>query len=347
MKSHYDFSPQPVANGSRFSRRGLIIGGGLAAAGLLGAHAVTRFLQQRVPVFIARNQRYDRELEKVVRDGLLAVGIGESRTRGKRVLLKPNMVEPTRDAPHVTTHPSLIIAASEVFRKWGAKVTVGEAPGHVRDTEMALYESQIGEALHMETIPFVDLNYEDAVWTPNAGRASKLKGFYFPQSVADADLVVSMPKMKTHHWIGVTASMKNLYGVIPGVHYGWPKNVLHHYGIPETVYDINATLPRTIAIVDGIDCMEGDGPIMGSPKQMGVIVIGAVPTAVDATVCRLMGIEPEGIAYLRLAARGLGPIDDVLIDQHGEDWQPLAAPFRILDVPHLKHLTEHRATQVT
>jgi uncharacterized protein (DUF362 family) len=87
--------------------------------------------------------------------------------------------------------------------------------------------------------------------------------------VVEADLIVSLPKMKTHHWVGVTASMKNLYGTIPGIKYGWPKNVLHHAGIPETVFDINASLPKSIAIIDGIDCMEGDGPIMGTLKQWG------------------------------------------------------------------------------
>ena len=57
--------------------------------------------------------------------------------------------------------------------------------------------------------------------------------------MVQADFVVSMPKLKTHHWVGMTASMKNFYGVLPGIKYGWPKNVLHHNGIPETVADIN------------------------------------------------------------------------------------------------------------
>ena len=93
-------------------------------------------------------------------------------------------------------------------------------------------------------LPFADLNYQEVAWTKNRGRRSKLEGFYFPQSVAEADLIVSLPKMKTHHWVGVTAAMKNLYGTIPGCKYGWPKNVLHYSGIPETVFDINASLPQ-------------------------------------------------------------------------------------------------------
>jgi uncharacterized protein (DUF362 family) len=287
---------------------------------------------------VARNQKYDASLVTTIREGLVAAGFDPSGVRGKRVLLKPNLVEPTKKSPHLTTHPAVVAAAAEVFLGWEANVTVGEGPGHVRDTEMALVEGGLQETLDNLQLPFADLNYEDVAWSPNRGRACRLDGFYFPRTVVQADLIVSMPKMKTHHWVGVTASLKNMYGVIPGIKYGWPKNVLHHQGIPQTVYDINASLPKTIAIVDGIDCMEGDGPILGTPKHLGVLVIGANPAAVDATVCRLMQVNPRRIEYLRLAADRLGPVDDGLIDQRGERWEPLASAFEILDVPHLRGL---------
>jgi uncharacterized protein (DUF362 family) len=263
------------------------------------------------------------------------------------VLLKPNLVEPTRDVPHMTTHPVVILAAAEVFRAWGASVAVGEGPGHVRDTDMALVESGVAAALDLSRLTFCDLNYDAIDWTANRGRASKLDGFFFPRAVLEADLVVSLPKMKTHHWVGVTAAMKNLYGTIPGIKYGWPKNVLHHNGIPETVFDINASLPRTIAIVDGIECMEGDGPIMGTMKPMGLVVVGTNPAAVDATVCRLMDVDPWAVPYLRLAADRLGPLDERLIEQRGEAWRSLAAPFAVLDKPHLKELVRHRGVLVS
>jgi uncharacterized protein (DUF362 family) len=165
-----------------------------------------------------------------------------------------------------------------------------------------------------------------------------LKGFWFPRQVIEADLVVSMPKMKTHHWVGYTGALKNLYGVIPGIKYGWPKNVLHYAGIPESIYDINASLPKTVAIVDGIVAMEGDGPIMGSAKPMGLLVIGTNPTAVDATLGRVMGFDPARVSYLKLAANRLGPVDEPCIEQRGETWQSVASPFRILDSPHLQEL---------
>jgi uncharacterized protein (DUF362 family) len=314
------------------------VGGSLVAAGLLGGSLVRDLWRGSAPVFIARNQRYDAALIRTIRDGLIATGLDPKTLVGKRVLLKPNLVEPTRESPHMTTDPAVVLAAAEVFRSWQAQVTVGEAPGHVRDTEWALVESGMQEALSLENLEFADLNYENVQWVENRGRCSCLPGFYFPQSVVTADVVVSLPKLKTHHWVGATVSLKNMYGTLPGLKYGWPKNVLHHAGIPETVCDINASLPKTIAIVDAIDCMEGDGPIMGSKKSMGLILVGTNPTAVDATACRVMQLDPSRISYLQLAARSLGPLDERRIEQRGEGWAPLASPFEILDEPHLRGL---------
>lgn len=331
--------PKTSSRPPLWRRRSLIVGGALVAAGFVaGRMLTTRLGRSRAPVFIARNQRYDSSLVRTIHDGLIATGIQPASFQGKRVLLKPNLVEPNRDIPHLTTHPVVIVSAAEVFRRWGADVQVGEAPGHVRDTELALVESGVQDALAAADLEFRDLNYEETGWKDNGGRASKLKGFHFPRSIVEADVVVSLPKLKTHHWVGATVAMKNLYGTLPGIKYGWPKNVLHHAGIPQTVYDINASLPKTIAIVDAIDCMEGDGPIMGSLKPMGLMLIGPAVASVDATACRIMGIVPERIRYMQLAADNLGPIDEAWIDQCGEAWRPLVNPFQILDRPHLRPL---------
>ncbi len=114
--------------------------------------------------------------------------------------------------------------------------------------------------------------------------------------------------------------------------------MLHHAGIPETVFDINASLPNTVAIIDGIVAMEGDGPIMGSAKSMGLLAISTNPTAADATVCRVMGFDPSKISYLQLAAGNLGPVAESHIEQKGEPWRPLVSPFQILEKPHLQEL---------
>src|SRR5947207_2471476 len=172
-----------------FSRRAWLIGGGVSAA-LVGAGLVHHWRGQRASVFIAKGQSYAGNLVHTIRDGLLACGLAPDTIRGKRVLLKPNMVEPTRDAPHMTTHPAMVLAAAEVFRGWGATVTVGEGPGHLRDTDLALAESGVGEALDSAKLPFADLNYQEVARTTNRGRSSRLDCFYFPQAVAEAGLIV-------------------------------------------------------------------------------------------------------------------------------------------------------------
>lgn len=140
-------------------------------------------------------------------------------------------------------------------------------------------------------------------------------------------MVVSLPKLKTHHWVGVTLAMKNLFGLMPGIAYGWPKNVLHQVGIAESILDINATVRPTLAIVDGIVGMEGDGPLMGSPVASGVLVMGTNLPAVDASAARLMGVDPSSVPYLLAASGRLGPIAKDHIRQRGEPIAELARAF--------------------
>ena len=256
---------------------------------------------------------------------------------GRRVVLKPNFVEfDPREA--INTHPALIAAAIEAFRRLGAReVIVAEGPGHRRDTGYILEASGLGAALAETGTRYVDLN-EDAVRrVPLPARYTGLDGLYLPATVLEADLLVSMPKLKTHHWAGVTLSMKNLFGIVPGSIYGWPKNVLHWKGIGYSILDINAALPvLRFNIVDGIVGMEGNGPLQGDPVPSGVLVLGRDPLAVDATSCRLMGIDPLRVGHFVEADRFLGNARLEAIEQVGEDPGPLRREYRVLE--HLRAL---------
>jgi uncharacterized protein (DUF362 family) len=129
------------------------------------------------------------------------------------------------------------------------------------------------------------------------------------------------------------SALKNLFGVMPGVVYGWPKNVLHYARIGPSILDIAAAVRPQLAIVDGIIGMEGDGPIMGTPRQSGVLVMGTNLPAVDATCARLMGINPWRIDYLAAASGRLGPIAERHIQQRGEPIAAMAQRFQLLDRP--------------
>jgi uncharacterized protein (DUF362 family) len=145
-----------------------------------------------------------------------------------------------------------------------------------------------------------------------------------------------MPKVKTHHWAGVTLSMKNMFGALPGAVYDWPKNVLHWQGISESILDVCATAPVHFVIADGVVAMEGNGPLHGTHRNLGKIVIADDPVAADAVCCRLMGLASERIGYLATAGRFLGNRSPDRIRQLAEGVDEPATPFEV--VPEFRHL---------
>ncbi len=256
---------------------------------------------------------------------------------GKRVVLKPNLVEYHRDKV-INTHPHVVAAVIELCRREGAaEVLVAEGPGHWRNVEHLVAASGLGDVLRHYKVPFVDLNHDEPVRRLNLGRLTGLEYLYLSRTIAAADVVISLPKLKTHHWAAATLSMKNLFGTLPGICYGWPKNELHWRGIDNSIVDIAATRTPDLAVVDGIVGMEGDGPLNGTPKAMGVLVMGCDLVAVDATCCRLMQLDPEKIGYLVMAGRKkLGLLAANQIRQAGETVEGRARPFET--VPHFKPL---------
>ncbi len=240
-------------------------------------------------VVIRRAASYEGDLEGLVWESLREF---QPPVRDKKVLIKPNFVEPDAHGV-INTHPAVIQAAREAFLRLGAKsVIIGEGPGHERDTEGIVEGLRLRNYVGPLEDVFVDLNTDDVSTVSTRTHASKLKSLSLPKKVLDADYVVSMPKMKTHHWVGVTLSLKNMFGIVPGNCYGWPKNVLHWAGISRSILDINSTVRPDFAIVDGIVAMEGNGPIQGARKESGLLVLGDDPVAVDATCARIMGLVP-------------------------------------------------------
>ncbi len=319
------------------NRRSLLSGAALAAtAGL----AVRQHWPSRVPrrrprlshVAILRCDRYDLT-PRAVEDGfrLLVPSV-----RGKRVLLKPNLVEYSPAAP-INTHPTLIASVIEaLYRRGASSVVVADGPGHVRDTDLLLSESGLRE--HLDTIgrsAFVDLNFDSVVRVAPTTGLTQLRELWLPKTALSADIVISMPKIKTHHWAGVTLSLKNLFGIVPGSVYGWPKNVLHWQGIDNSIVELAATVPIHFVIADGIEAMEGNGPLHGPMKRLGCLVFADDAVAADATCCRLMGIDPVRVRHLERASL-LGNLGTQRIEQRGENIVGMRQRFDLL--PQVTHL---------
>lgn len=300
------------------------IASGLAAAAGACSRRPERQWRRKEPVFVLRAPGYDAELTGPIRLAVQEAGIA---VRGKRVLLKPNLVEFSR-ATAINTHPVFVAAVREALLSLGAaEVRIGEGPGHRRDTWTLAEEAGYFDAIPGFENLFVDLNRDEVA---EAGSLGEWGTLWTPKSLLEADLIVSLPKLKTHHWAGVTLSMKNLFGTVPGSLYGWPKNVLHLYGIDRSIVRLAETYAsRTVAIVDGITGMEGNGPIQGRPRQAGVVVAGKNLAAVDATCCRLMGIDPARVPSLAMA-RHLGPLEEGWIEQRGERPEALRQDFALM-----------------
>ena len=304
----------------------------LAGAGLLAGYAGWEGFRSRrtaptgpSPVVVVKASSYSDDLAQRILRGVRECGLD---VRDQKVLLKPNLVEFDPNTC-INTDVSVVAAAYEVFKSLGAaEVIIGEGPGHRRDTYSLVETARYRDISKFDDL-FVDLNRDDV--SPVQKFVDRAE-MYFPNTALRADLVVSLAKMKTHHWAGATLSMKNLFGLVPGSVYGWPKNELHHIGIPESIVELNRIFRRSFAIVDGIVGMEGNGPIQGTPKPANVLVMGGDLPAVDATCCRIMGIDPAQVEYLRMASdASLGNVEESHIEQRGEPISEVRTNFALIE----------------
>ena len=315
------------------NRRDLLIGTAAVAAGASVSvpfftpryHEVRRPRRSRVAIL--RVETYSQTLGETLFAGLRCFSLD---VRGKNVVLKPNLVDYIAGNA-INTHPLLVAAAAECFRRLGAKqVVVAEGPGHQRDTQLVLSQSGYAQSLRDNRIRFIDLNRDELIRVDLRASYTRMKNLWLPKTALQADFLVSMPKVKAHHWSGVTLSMKNMFGVVPGSRYGWPKNILHWNGIQQSILDICATVPVHFVIADAIMAMEGNGPLNGTPRPLWSLVLADDPVAADATCARLMGLEPSRIIHIHEASKFLGNSSASLIDEAGESLRRPEVPFQLV-----------------
>ncbi len=334
---------------SRLSRREFIGRAAVATAALTGAAVIgTTIRRQATPdlwdaaafpppsearVAVVPRTTYDGDLTRTISDGFKAIG---AEFRGARVVLKPNCVE-FDEGSVINTDPRVVAATVEAVRRMGAvSVAVAEGPGHRRDTAYVVGASGLLDLLGDVGASFTDLNTAPASRVRLRSRYTPLGELWIPDMLTQADIIVSLPKMKTHHWAGVTLSLKNCFGCLPGRVYGWPKNALHWVGIDNAIVDVAGAVRPSYALVDGIVAMEGNGPIDGTAKPAGVLVFGNDLVATDTVSASMMGVDPQQITYLREAARFLGQGDLERITQVGEAPQAYATSFAL--APGTEHM---------
>lgn len=253
------------------------------------------------------------EIEKGIAEALRLIGgIEDCIKTGDRVLLKPNVVYSVEPNTGAITRVEVVRILADMIRDMGAKPFIAESAAHGTDTEKA-YASTGYQKLREEGYEVVDLKRTKAVEVEVPG------GDLFPtfktfEPVVEADVIVSLPVLKTHDQTEATLSLKNLKGLIHDQH----KRRMHELGIFRGVADLMHAFKPSFTLVDGTIGGEGLGPIYGLPVEMGLILAGKDLVAVDVVGSRIMEIDPTEVGTTVAAAeRGLGQMDESQIEVVG------------------------------
>ncbi|HUK38539.1 MAG TPA: DUF362 domain-containing protein [Methanomicrobiales archaeon] len=264
-------------------------------------------------VSIARCATYDPD---AVRQAVAAAleplgGMGKFVGKGDRVLVKPNLLASRSPDQAVTTHPAVAQTVVELVQQAGGVPVLGDSPGgrNVGSSYERLLArtgmAGVASATGCEIVSFDEASVE--VQAPDA---KSFKRFTVAKAVTDADRVIVLPKLKTHQLTYYTGAVKILYGYIPGL----TKAEYHLHTDAETfsdlLLDLHSALPPTLAVMDAVVGMEGQGPSNGSPRQVGLVLASGSCTALDLVACSIIGFDPRSVPTVRKAAdRGIGPVD--------------------------------------
>ncbi|HHT49441.1 MAG TPA: DUF362 domain-containing protein [Firmicutes bacterium] len=253
-------------------------------------------------VAMARCSSYSRKkVEGAVQNCLQALGgLEKFVCSGQKVLVKPNLLAAEPPERGVDTHPEVVRAVLKELLALGAKPIVGDSPG-VGSLSSVAQKAGIAEVCRELNVPLGVFNREITVKAPEG---KILKSFPLVEEISQVDVIINLPRIKTHGLTRLTGAVKNLFGCVAGLRKGEM-----HFRLQQAEYfqemliDLALTLKPALTVVDGVMAMEGGGPRNGNLRLMGLILAGANPFAVDATIARLIGLTPLEVPLLALAAR--------------------------------------------
>lgn len=255
-------------------------------------------------VALLKCTNYDVDIiEGKLREGFELLG-GTSFLRNlipenSRVLLKPNMLSAVEKGSPVTTHHGMFEAVIRIIREYSKNIVFGDSPGS-EDGRRVAKVTGLMEVAERYGVEYVDFNEEVHVELENP---LMYKFWNIARAAWEADVVITLPKLKTHAMMYYTGAVKNQFGCVPG-----SKKAAMHTKLPnplnfsKMLLDLNSVVKTNFAILDGIVAMEGNGPRNGTPRELDAIIMGESLTAVDSTAVRLIGYDdPLSVPYLKVA----------------------------------------------
>ncbi|MBM7555435.1 DUF362 domain-containing protein [Halanaerobacter jeridensis] len=231
-------------------------------------------------------------------------GIESFVQENQTVLLKPNLLMAKKPEAGITTHPAVVQAIAELVGELGAEVIIADSPGGpFNKTVMKRVYQKTGMS-QVAQVTTANLNWNFASQTKDSSDAKILNKLTVGQFIAEADVIINLPKFKTHGLTKMTGGVKNMFGAVPGL-----LKAEYHMKMPQidnfsdALLDVALATKTSLTIVDGITAMEGEGPSSGDKFQLNRLVIGVNPLAVDVAMADIVGIKPQAVATIAAAER--------------------------------------------
>jgi uncharacterized protein (DUF362 family)/Pyruvate/2-oxoacid:ferredoxin oxidoreductase delta subunit len=222
---------------------------------------------------------------------------------GERVLIKPNLLKARSPEAAVTTHPEVVRAVIRLVREAGGVAMVGDSPG-MGDLRSVCEKAGILDVVNEEGATLAEL--DEVVQVRNQGGFQR---FEIARAAYEADAIINLPKLKTHGMTMLTGAVKNLFGCVPGKRkVQWHFNTgVNHELFALMLIELCRLLKPRLTIMDAVIGMEGNGPGSGEPRQIGLVIAGQDPVAVDVVSSRVVGVALEKLPIIRAAmAAGYG-----------------------------------------
>lgn len=250
-------------------------------------------------------EEYQPELVKrALEVGLDLVNGRELFRPGEKILLKPNLLAGDPPERAVTTHPEVFRAVGRILQECGVKLVFGDSPG-IGSLSRVARKAGLLEVARELGIDMEDFSQAELLHVP---KATQNRSFMIAAGVLNSNGMVSLPKLKTHGLMRMTGAVKNQFGCIPGLLKGeFHLRLPDPHDFARMLVDLNLALKPRLYIMDGIVAMEGNGPRGGQPRVLGLLALSTDPIALDASVCRLLGLDPQSIPTIAIGDQaGLG-----------------------------------------
>lgn len=287
-------------------------------------------------VSIQRCPSYEREAVLAALRAVVAPlgGMAAFVRPGQRVLIKPNLLMGVAPEAAATTHPTVLDAVLTLVREAGGVACVGDSPG-IGALQDVIEATGVRAVLEAHGVPLADFTHEHTFTCEDNIIGKRMA---LARALAEADVLITVPKLKTHVQLVLTCAIKNQYGLIPGVLKGqYHLRLQDRERLAELMIDINRIAKPVLGIVDAVEAMEGDGPSGGAPRYMGVLFAGSDMSALDTVACALIGLDPEHVPTIQAARRrGYGATTMAEIELVG----PALSEVRVADFRHVTHLKD-------